>query len=867
MLKDLKLKINKIFSTDASKIYLLSFLIPVILMLLIYILKGIFPFGERSFLRTDLYHQYAPFHSELLHKLQHFKSLFYTYDVGLGTNFISLMAYYLASPFNILLFFVNAKYVIEFLTYMTVFKIGLCGLTMAYYLVNKFKTEKYFVIFMAIFYAMSGYMAAYYWNVMWLDCIWLFPLLMLGVERLYFNKKPFLYIIVLALSILTNYYIAMMECFFLVIYFIFLIILSNDKSVKTILKKLLMFSIASIIAGLISSILLVPTIYSFFTTGSNKIDFPKSFSEYFSILDVFARQLPLAKIENGLDHWPNIYSGIMVFPLICLFYFNKKYKFKEKIAYTVLILFLIASFSINILAFFWHVMRFPNSLPSRQSFIYVFFILILCFKGLNKYKSVLKNEFYYSFVISILLVILLNDVVTNDKLVFMSFYSALIFLIIYFVLMYIDKNRVRTKDRTLFFVFVLLIVSTEAFINMYNTSITSIKRSDYMYKWDDIKTLNKKLDDITNDFYRVEMNNRLTKDDGAFFNYPSASIFSSSAYKEGTDFYKKVGLEASMNAYSITGSTPFMDSMLNVKYEFFKEKLDNPSALNMRLIDSTENVQLYQHLDVLPLSFVLTNKFIEKYDYSSGNPATVQNNFARALDSKIFLEKITTNINGKNADFTISEDGDYYLFIRDKSIEKIVVQYPTTSKTFDHIDRGFFAELGYLKKDEKYEVRNDSNDKELLIEVFKFNYDNLKEVNKKVMENASFKIIDFDDTHINYNLDVRNSGTCMISLPYDEGFSIYVDGKKADTKTVFDCFLGFDIGKGQHTINVVYIPKGFILGLSMTILGLISLLLFYYLYNNPDILKKSKVATDKNISIQNDTIRINNEEKDSGVIV
>lgn len=830
MFKDLKLKTTKLFETKLSRIYLLSFLIPVFLMLLIFILKGIFPFGERSFLRTDLYHQYAPFHSELLYKLQHFKSLFYTYDVGLGTNFISLMAYYLSSPFNILLYFVNSKYVIEFITYIVVFKIGLSSLTMSCYLVNKFKAEKYTILFISLFYAMSGYVAAYSWNIMWLDCIWLFPLLIMGIERLYYHKNPFLYIITLSLSILTNYYIAMMECFFLVIYFIFLIILSNDKNIKTILNKLLVFAVSSIIAGLISSILLVPTIFSFFTTGSNKVDFPKSYSEYFSILEVLGRHLPLVKIENGLDHWPNIYCGIMVFPLIILYYFNKKYKFKEKIAYTVLIMFLIASFSINILAFIWHVFRFPNSLPSRQSFIYVFFILILCYKGFNKYKSVLKNEFYYSYAISMVLVIILNDVVNNDKVQFMSFYTALIFLIIYFVFMYIDKNRVRTKDRTMMFVFSLVLLSTEAFLNMYNTSVSTIKRNDYVYKWDSIKTLNKKLDEMTNDFYRVEMNSRLSKDDGAFYNYPSASIFSSSAYKEGTDFYKQVGLEASMNAYSITGSTPFMDSLLSVKYEYFKDKIDEPSSLNMRLIDNTDNIYLYQHIDTLPLSFVLTNDFIERYDYSSGNPATVQNNFARALDQKIFLEKINTNINGKKADFTIERDGDYYLFVRDKSIEKIVVDYPTTSKTFDHIDRGFFAELGYLKKDEKYEVRNDSNDKELLIEVFRFNYDNMREVNEKILSNADFKIIDFDDTYINYNLNVKQKGTCMVSLPYDEGFTVYVDGNKVDIKTVFDCFLGFDVERGNHTINITYMPRGFLLGILLSAIGIIGLVILYLMY-------------------------------------
>lgn len=825
MLEKIKLKLNKIFSKKISKIYLLSFLLPFILMMLIFIFKGIFPFGERSFLRTDLYHQYAPFHSELLYKLQHFKSLFYTYNVGLGTNFISLIAYYLSSPFNILLFIIPDRFVIEYISYIVIVKMSLSGFTMTYYITKKFKTENYNVLFISLFYAMSGYLAAYSWNVMWLDCIWLFPLLILGIERLYYNKKPVLYIIVLSLSILTNYYIAMMECIFLIIYFIFLIILSNDKNVKTILKKLFLFATSSIISALISSILLVPTIYAFFSTGSNKIDCPKSFSEYFSILDVFARHLPLAKIENGLDHWPNIYCGIMVFPLLCLYFYNKKYKFKEKIAYTVLILLLVASFSINILVFFWHIMRYPNSLPSRQSFIYVFFVLILCFKGLNKYKNVIKSDFYNSFIISIFLVILLNNVVNNNKIQFMSFYSALIFLFIYFYLMYIDKNRIKTKDRTLMFIITILVLSFEAFINMFDTSVSTIKRSDYTYKWDDIKKLNNKLDEITNDFYRVEMNSRLSKDDGAFYNYPNASIFSSSAYKEGTDFYKKVGMEASMNAYSITGSTPFMDSLLSVQYEYFKSKLENHRELNMRLIDNTDNIYLYQHLDTLPLSFVLTDDFITKYDYSSGNPATVQNNFARTFDNKLLLHKIDVDIKGKNANFTIKEDGDYYLFVRDKSIEKIVVQYPTTSKTFDHIDRGFFAELGYLKANENFEVRNDTNDKDLLIEVFRFDYDSLKELNKKVLNNADFKMKSFDETHINYDLDVNNEGVCLISLPYDDGFTIYVDDKKAEKIKVFDCFLGFKIKKGNHKIRVSYMPQGIILGCILSIIGILLFIL------------------------------------------
>ena len=69
-------------------------------MIMIFIGKEIYPFGDRSFLRTDLYHQYAPFFQELKDKLANGESLFYTWDIGLGTNFMAIFAYYLSSPLN-----------------------------------------------------------------------------------------------------------------------------------------------------------------------------------------------------------------------------------------------------------------------------------------------------------------------------------------------------------------------------------------------------------------------------------------------------------------------------------------------------------------------------------------------------------------------------------------------------------------------------------------------------------------------------------------------------------------------------------------------------------------------------------------------
>ena len=42
-------------------LYLFSFLIPTLIMLVIFVIQQIYPFGERSFLHIDMYHQYFPF--------------------------------------------------------------------------------------------------------------------------------------------------------------------------------------------------------------------------------------------------------------------------------------------------------------------------------------------------------------------------------------------------------------------------------------------------------------------------------------------------------------------------------------------------------------------------------------------------------------------------------------------------------------------------------------------------------------------------------------------------------------------------------------------------------------------------------------
>ena len=360
---------------------LIAFFVPVLVMICIFVQRGIFPFGERCFLRTDMYHQYAPFFSEFQYKLRTGGSLLYSWDVGMGVNFAALYAYYLASPLNWLILLCPKKLIIEFMTIMIVVKIGLSGLSFAWYLKQHSKNCILGVGFFGIFYALSGYMAAYSWNIMWLDCILLFPLIVYGLERLVREQKGMLYCVTLGLSILSNYYISIMTCLFLVLYFIALLILEEPGPVRKYVESCARFGIYSLLSGGLAAGVLLPEICALQSTASGNFDFPKAWTSYFPIFDMIARHIGNVETEIGLDHWPNIYCGVAVFLFFLLYLACKKISVKEKAVYCGLLLLFFASFSMNVLNFIWHGFHYPNSLPCRQSFIYIFLMLFICFRA------------------------------------------------------------------------------------------------------------------------------------------------------------------------------------------------------------------------------------------------------------------------------------------------------------------------------------------------------------------------------------------------------------------------------------------------------------------------------------------------------
>ena len=185
-----------------TRVYLfLSFLLPFLIMWIMFANSEVHPFGDRQILVTDLWHQYFPFFKELQDKLQNFSSLLFSWNTGMGTNFISVLSYYGTSPLNILSVLFPLENSREALTLFLTIKIGCAGLFSALFFKGVFKRNDISITGFSLFYALSSYIMGYYWNVIWIDTVALLPLVVLGTIKLFKEGKYKLYAISLALSL------------------------------------------------------------------------------------------------------------------------------------------------------------------------------------------------------------------------------------------------------------------------------------------------------------------------------------------------------------------------------------------------------------------------------------------------------------------------------------------------------------------------------------------------------------------------------------------------------------------------------------------------------------------------------------------
>ena len=821
-----------------------------ILLTLIMLVAGVFPVGDNCILKTDMYHQYAPFFSEFREKLQTGGSLKFTWDLGLGVNFTAIMAYYLASPLNWLILFVSKDYVLEFMTVMIVMKCGLSAAAMAAYLRYRSPEEYFGAYLFSLFYALSGYYCAYYWNLMWLDSFAIFPIVIMGAEKLIKGESGVLYAASLGYCILANYYISIMICLFLILYFFLFCILKGFDRAGDFIRTGLRFAFWSLIAGCLAAVLLLPEIYALGATASSESTFPKSITEYFPMMDMLARHMAGVQTEQWLKHFPNVFCGTAAYLMFCLYVMSRKIGLKEKIVYISAALFMLAGFSINVLNFIWHGFRYPNSLPARQSFIYCFLVIVMCFRVYECRRGILRRELAVALAASMAFILAAQKLIDNDEFHFAVFYGAMLLTALYAGILHMYR-RGRWNERTAAAA-VLALVIVELAANTAITSFTITSRSAYIKDNAEIRNLLDNLQDP--DFYRVERVNRKTKDDGAWLNFHSVSLFSSMASKDCSDFFKRVGCEASTNAYSITGSTPFMNMLFGVKYQIFdREQTDNEALIPA---GHEGDVWLYRNPYTLPIGYLLPSDIMQNWMLELDDPVLVQNSFCDELGvGQVLVPVQTGSESGGKYKVTLSEDGEYYAFAGNAKAEKITVNWPDRKKTFEHLDRRYLMELGNCRKGDLITISSDDSIS-MDLRLYRFDYGVLKDIYDKMSPHA-MEVSAYADGYLKgtVSVDSRALGysagkaVMMISTPYDEGWKVLVDGEPVKIVRGLETFTAFYLSDGEHEIEMKYEPGGLRAGSLISVAALLVVIGFAA----AGIVRKNKKPEEEipdNVSVQ-----------------
>ena len=844
---------------------LLAFLAPFLGMCVVMLIRGFEPFGKVSMLYSDMYHQYFPFFVAFRKALISGDSLLYSWSVGMGLDYLGLIAYYLASPLNLLSVLVPESLLLEYFSMLMPIKLGLAGLFFAIFLKKLFGKDDIGLTLFGSLYALCAWALGYQWNIMWLDTFALLPLVALGTVSLLRDRKFVLYTLTLFLSVFANYYIGFFTCIFVALIFVCYEICRWGGFKKFFCDLGLMALFSALAIGM-TAILELPAFAALQTTQSSINKFPVGFklniaseNTWKGLLDAMrqvAGNMNAGLLPTFKEGLPNLYCGIFTNIFALLFVTCKQAKLRDRICSVLLLLFFNVSFIIRQLDYIWHGFHFTNMIPYRFSFLYSFVMLYMAYRA-----WLLRDRFrLHQVIMAVLLAIGIACCVKDPTKPLYWLHNG-VFLIAYTVFLLLPRilkpatpetKRVwlmqLRRRRSLSATVLLVILALELVLNLVNFGVrfTGTTVTDYprgtTYSESIIKYMHQREED--NLFFRAETTHSQTLNDGALNGYNGISTFTSSANVKVTEFMKALGYGAkdTYNRYCFEESSPVSNLFLNLKYMI--ERQDKvESNFYFDEVHQYGKVHLLENAAYLPLGFLANNPLMD-VKLNQANTFLLQNDLFRAATG--CQEDVWDLITGKN--LSISGTGvtlntqtktGYCAYSTEKDAGgTIVYQYTAPSDglicvglSLSKKNKFSFWKDGVELYNETYsipqslsvcqvsageviEVHLVCNAEErgtitlhtgiLNEDVFWKGYD--------ILNASTLQLTEFSNTKVKGTIDCDRNGVLYTSIPQNGNWSATVDGKPAQIVLIGEVMVGLLLSEGKHEVCFTYHNPTFSLG-------------------------------------------------------
>ena len=865
------------------------------IMILVYYCYGLFPFGERTILRMDLYHQYGPLFAELYDRITNLESFFYSWRTGLGSPYLGNFFNYLSSPGMIFMLLFGHENMPEAIAAMIAAKGALAAASFTYYLKKSQGRHDFTTAAFGILYAMCGYFVAYYWNVMWIDAMVYFPLVILGIENIINKRSPKLYIPMLTVTLLSSYYMGYMTCIFAVIYFLVYFFANyefsstapdctfsvNEKGEKVyklrdklcgniFLQSGFTFAFSSLGAACLAAFALIPLYFILKSCSATSGTFPEDYKSYFTIFDFLANHLasvnPTIR-SSGTDVLPNVYCGIATLILVPLYFFTKSISIKEKTATVALLAVFYFSFNVNFLNYIWHGFHYPNDLPYRFSFMYCFILLVVAYKTLTRLNEFSGRGILGSGLGVVLAIILIQE--NGSKNVEeVTVLISLIFVVTYCLVFALLKDAKYQKSA----VAVLLLCCIIGEIACANTDRYSMNqpKSSFAGDYNEFVTLKTELDEYDGgDDYRMELVDSRARMDPAWYGYNGVSTFTSMAYEKLSNAQSNLGMFSNyINSYTYNLQTPVYNMMHSLKYI-----VDNSTDVDLtddyysKLMTSGK-FTAYRNDYYLPIGYTV-DKTVKLWYSDKTNPFEVQGDwfeqttgvsgvFKRMDISEVryfHFDEITSGLDTGDIYFTKPDTGEgeatffltvpetrhCYLFVDSSAFEEITIS--KGDKTYvQNMSEPYIYDLGVVTADEIVTVLIEVTDKDYgYIDFFPYYVDD-EALNKgyEELKKGQLNVTSFDDTKITGTVTAAEDCVFYTSIPYDQGWTVRIDGTEiaeSDYISLDDAYLCFNMPAGSHEIELEFEQRGFVIGVAVSVTTIVLMILVAVLFS---MLKKKK---------------------------
>ncbi len=865
---------------------LLCFLIPVIITVGYFIFRHFAPFGSSSVLTVDMGQQYVDFFAHYRDTLLHNPSGFlYSFAKGFGGDMFGTWSYYLMSPLNLLILLFPVSMLPSVLAIITILKYGLAGLSCGYFLKKKYQAADWSIIGFAVSYALMGWMVANQLNTLWIDAAILLPIIFLGLDNLLKSQSAKLYTISLTAMLIINYYMGWMIAIFVTAYMIiFGIAKALPVQTGSYGKVFFRWLKASLLSGVLSAWLLIPTFFSLLTSKTNysKNEFRVRFE--YNPLDMLGKfingSFDFKQLPSGTA---NIFVASVVIILFLYYYFSPTINWRFKIANFGLTAFFVLSMCFQPLDLFWHGMQLPVWYPYRFSFIFSFWMILTAFET---FKDISAHNIRWRNFIASMTIILIGMLYIGLKMKKFEYLRAgnyvwgwIYLLLSIGLIIFYGLYR---KHKLLSAALAVLMVGEMSlnFVNSLN-NISYLNNTDYTKFAEITRSLTDKINQNDKSFYRTGQTFSRTKNDALTANFNGGSIFSSTLESATSNFAGNIG-QPNGDAYILySNGTMFTDSLLSMKYwlnerpvtvktnqktmpQFLSTLTSKPDLSKYELLSQTKQTNTYRNPYALPLGFVSPKQPL-KTTAVPNSPIAYQNQLAKQLDPKIgdlFKPAAYTDVSYHNIypvldlnnavlrkknmmeqsyitmKVPIEKNTSYYMTmgpnISNTQLSVLVngnslVQFRPAKKTVvANIATGGTA-------NDTITVKLYANANDVWLQNVKFYKLNDQKIARfsQDLKQSPYKISNWNNHQFTGTVHVKAAKQSLTTtIPYSKGWHVKIDHQTVKPRKWAKMFIYVPITKGTHQVTFTYWPEGLGIGLTISLIGIFFVIGSYYYKRN-----------------------------------